>query len=48
MITGLTNGGFDVSAVKTTWTFRQLLKHLKLQLQADDNIESGDVRDIEG
>jgi hypothetical protein len=48
MITGLTNGGFDVTAVKTTWSFRQLLKHLKLQLQTDDNIESGDVRDIEG
>ena len=48
MITGLTNGGFDVTAVKNTWTFRQLLKHLKLQLQADDNVEAGDVRDIEG
>jgi hypothetical protein len=48
MITGLTNGGFDISAVKQTWSVRQLLKHLKLQLQADDNIESGDVRDIEG
>jgi len=48
MITGLTNGGFDISAVKNTWSFRQLLKHLKLQLQSDDNIESGDVRDIEG
>jgi hypothetical protein len=48
MITGLTNAGFNVTAVKNTWTFRQLLQHLKLQLQADDNIESGDVRDIEG
>ena len=45
MQNGLTNGGFDISAVKNTWSFRQLLKHLKLQLQADDNIESGDVRD---
>ncbi|HMM52281.1 MAG TPA: hypothetical protein PKD87_11775 [Burkholderiaceae bacterium] len=45
---GLTAGGFDISAVKNTWSIRQLLKHLKLQLQADDNIESGDVRDIEG
>jgi hypothetical protein len=46
MIVGLTNGGFDVSAVKSSWSIRQLLKHLKLQLQADDNIESGDVRDL--
>lgn len=48
MITGLTNGGFSVTAVKNTWTIRQLLKHLKLQLQTDDVIDSGDVRDIEG
>jgi hypothetical protein len=48
MQSNLTAGGFDVSAVKNTWTIRQLLKHLKLQLQSDDNIESGDVRDIEG
>ena len=46
MRTGLENGGFDISAVTNTWSFRQLLKHLKLQLQSDDNIESGDVRDL--
>jgi hypothetical protein len=45
MQNGLTAAGFDVSAVKQTWSFRQLLKHLKLQLQSDDNIESGDVRE---
>lgn len=45
MVVQLTAGGFDVSAVRTTWSVRQLLKHLKLQLQTDDNIESGDVRD---
>jgi hypothetical protein len=48
MIAGLTNAGFGVSAVKNTWSIRQLLKHLKLQLQNDDNVEAGDVRDIEG
>lgn len=48
MITGLTNGGFDISAVKQTWSMRQLLKHLKLQLQDNDNLENADVRDIEG
>lgn len=46
MITGLTNGGFNIQAVRNTWSIRQLLKHLKLQLQIDDNIESGDVRDL--
>lgn len=40
-------GRFDVSAVKNTWSFRQLLKHMKRQLQTDDNIESGDVPDVE-
>lgn len=45
MQTQLTEGGFDVSAVKNTWTIRQLLKHLKLQISAGDNIESADVRD---
>jgi hypothetical protein len=48
MITGLTNGGFDISAVKQTWSMRQLLKHLKLQLQDNGNLENADVRDIEG
>lgn len=46
MITNLTAGGFNVSAVRNNWSVRQLLKHLKLQLQTDDNIESGDVRDV--
>ena len=45
MVAQLTDAGFDVSAVRTTWSVRQLLKRLKLQLQTDDNIESGDVRD---
>ncbi len=44
----LADAGFDMSAVRLTWTLRQLLKHLKVQLDNDDNIESGDVRDIEG
>jgi hypothetical protein len=48
LINGLTNAGFNIAEVKNTWSVRQLLKHLKLQLQTDDNIESGDVRDIEG
>jgi hypothetical protein len=46
MIVNLTEAGFDVSAVKGSWSIRQLLKHLKLQLQTDDDIESGDVRDL--
>jgi len=45
MTTGLTNAGFDLQGVVGTWSFRRLLKHLKLQLQSDDNIESGDVLD---
>ena len=48
MSAALTDAGFNVSAVKNTRSVRQLLKHLKLQLQSDDDIESGDVRDIEG
>lgn len=47
MTSALTAAGFDVSAVRGTWSLRGLLKHLKLQLQSDDNIEAGDVRDIE-
>ena len=46
MITGLTAGGFDVSDVKNTWTFRALLKHLRFQIDARDDIESGDVSDL--
>ena len=45
MVAQLTGAGFDVSAVRTTWSVRQLLMNLKRQLQTDDNIESGDVRD---
>jgi hypothetical protein len=45
MRNGLEQGGFDITAVQNNWSFRQLLKHLKRQLQTDDNIESGDVRD---
>lgn len=48
MSTALTDGGFNVSAVRNTWSIRQLLKHLKVQIQADDVIDAGDVRDIEG
>lgn len=48
MSAALTDAGFNVSAVKNTWSVRQLLKHLKAQLQADDDVETGDVRDIEG
>ena len=46
MTVQLENAGFEVSGVKGSWSIRQLLKHLKLQLQADDDIESGDVRDL--
>jgi hypothetical protein len=48
MRAGLEAGGFDITAVQNNWSFRQLLKHLKLQLQSNDSIENGDVRDIEG
>lgn len=48
MSAALTDAGFNVSAVKNTWSVRQLLKHLKAQLQTDDDVETGDVRDIEG
>jgi len=48
MSAALTVAGFNVSAVKRTWSVRQLLKHLKAQLQTDDDVETGDVRDIEG
>jgi hypothetical protein len=48
MRANLEAGGFDIAAVQNNWSFRQLLKHLKLQLQTDDDIENGDVRDIEG
>jgi hypothetical protein len=48
MTNGLTTAGFNLQGVTGTWSVRRLLKHLKLQLQADDDIESGDVRDIEG
>lgn len=48
MSAALTDAGFNVSAVKNQWSVRQLLKHLKAQLQADDDVETGDVRDIEG
>lgn len=48
MQTQLQAGGFNISAVRNAWSVRQLLKHLKLQLQSDDNIESGDVPDVEG
>lgn len=47
MTTALTDGGFSVSVVRASWTIRQLLQHLKKQLQTDDVIDSGDVRDIE-
>ena len=48
MSAALTDAGFNVSAVKNTRSVRQLLKHLKAQLQTDDDVETGDVRDIEG
>ena len=48
MTAGLTSAGFNLTGVVGTWSVRRLLKHLKLQLQTDDDIESGDVRDIEG
>lgn len=48
MSAALTDAGFNVSAVKNQWSVRQLLKHLKAQLQTDDDVETGDVRDIEG
>lgn len=47
MTAQLTAAGFSLTGVTGTWALRRLLRHLKLQLQADDDIESGDVRDIE-
>lgn len=47
MTAALTAAGFSLTGVQGTWAVRRLLKHLKLQLQSDDNIESGDVRDVE-
>jgi hypothetical protein len=46
MIVALTEGGFDVSTVKGSWSIRDLLKHLRRQIDARDDIESGDVRDL--
>jgi len=49
MKTKLEAAGFLFTAVKTTWTVRQLLVYLMKQLQPGlDSVESGDVRDIEG
>lgn len=48
MITALQDGGFNTSAIRTSWSLRQVLQHIKRQLQGDDVIDSGDVRDIEG
>lgn len=45
MRNNLTAAGFDISAVTNTWTIRQLLKHLRIQLQGSDDIESGDVHE---
>jgi hypothetical protein len=45
--TALTNNlaaaGFDIAAVRNTWTVRRLLQHLKLQLQADNDVDAGAV-----
>lgn len=44
----LEGAGFDYAAVKATWTVRQFLHHIARQIQPEINVESGDVRDVEG
>jgi hypothetical protein len=45
-ITRITNAGFDVSAIKSVWTIRQILVHLLKQLQpALNSVEQGDIAD---
>lgn len=41
----LTAAGFDVDAVRNTWTIRRLLQHLKLQLQTDNDVDAGSIRE---
>lgn len=48
MRTRLESMGFVFTAVKTTWTIRQLLHYIAQQTQESINLESGDVRDQEG
>ena len=45
MKTKLESAGFVFSAVKTSWTVRQLLNYLAAQLQPGIDVESGDVKD---
>jgi hypothetical protein len=40
--------GFVFTAVKTTWTSRQVLQYLHGQIQTAGDIEAGDVQDQEG
>ena len=44
----LTNAGFTFTGLNNQSTIREILQHLKGQLQADNNVESGDVVDVEG
>jgi hypothetical protein len=45
MLNTLQAAGFETSDIKTTWTIRQVLQYLKGQLQTDNDVESGDVRE---
>jgi hypothetical protein len=47
MTTKLQAAGFTTSAIKVSWTIRQVLQYLKGQLQANTDVEAGDVVDIE-
>jgi len=47
MKTRLEAAGFVFTAVKTSWTVRQLLTYLAQQIQPNTNVESGDVLDQE-
>ena len=39
------DAGFNFTGIKTSNTIREILQHLKKQVQIDDDIESGDVKD---
>ena len=45
MNTRLQAAGFDTSAIKLSWTIRQVMQYLKGQIQSDNDVESGDVRE---
>jgi hypothetical protein len=46
--TFLTNAGFTFTGLNNQSTIREILQHLKGQLQTDTDVESGDVVDVEG